>query len=48
MRQMRGAAAYKRVWYFEEQMLKWSEIIDQVSGELIKLEGKTPGEPQGS
>lgn len=39
MRQMRGADAHKRVWYFEEQMQKWTAVIDQVKAELAELEG---------
>ncbi len=39
MRQMRGADAHKRVWYFEEQMQKWSAVIEQAKAELAKLEG---------
>lgn len=39
MRQMRGADAHKRVWYFEEQMQKWSAVIEQVKAELAQLEG---------
>jgi len=38
MRQMRGADAHKRVWYFEEQMQKWSAVIDQAKADLAKLE----------
>jgi hypothetical protein len=39
MRQMRGADAHKRGWYFEEQMQKWTSVIDRSNAELAALEG---------
>ena len=42
MRQMRGADAHKRAWHFEEQMQKWSNVVDRVRAELERVE--TTGE----
>jgi len=38
MRQMRGADAYKRAWYFEEQMKKWTAVVERSQAELAMLE----------
>ena len=38
VRQMRGADAYKRAWYFEEQMQKWAAVIERSKAELAALE----------
>ena len=38
VRQMRGADAHKRSWYFEEQMQKWAKVIERSKAELAKLE----------
>lgn len=40
-RQMRGADAHKRGWYFEDQMKKWSGVIERSKAELADLEGPT-------
>lgn len=42
MRQMRGAAAHKRAWYFEEQMQKWTAVIERSKAELAALEAGGP------
>lgn len=42
MRQMRGAEAHKRAWYFEEQMQKWAAVIERSNAELADLEGGSP------
>lgn len=38
VRQMRGADAHKRGWYFEEQMQKWTAVIERSKSELAALE----------
>lgn len=38
MRQMRGADAHKRAWHFEEQMQKWTAVIERSKAELATLE----------
>lgn len=38
VRQMRGADAHKRAWYFEEQMQKWGAVIERSKAELAGLE----------
>lgn len=38
MRQMRGADAHKRAWYFEEQMQKWAAVLERSKAELADLE----------
>lgn len=38
VRQMRGADAHKRAWYFEEQMQKWTAVIERSQAELAELE----------
>jgi len=40
MRQMRGADAHKRAWYFEEQMQKWTAVMERAKAELAALEGE--------
>lgn len=42
MRQMRGADAHKRAWYFEEQMQKWTAVIERSKAELALLEAAEP------
>lgn len=44
MRQMRGADAHKRAWYFEEQMQKWTAVIERTKAELAALEAEGLGE----
>lgn len=44
MRQMRGAAAHKRVWHFEEQMQKWSSVVELTQAELAALTGNGTAE----
>jgi hypothetical protein len=46
MRQMRGADAHKRAWYFEEQMQKWTSVIERSKAELAALESAS-GEANG-
>lgn len=40
-RQMRGADAYKRAWYFEEQMEKSKTALTAIDEELAALEVAT-------
>jgi hypothetical protein len=45
-RRMRGADAHKRMWYFEEQVQKWSAVVDSVQAEIdAKVGSDSP--PQG-
>ncbi len=38
-RQMRGSDAHRRAWYFEDQMQKWTAVIERSKAELAALEG---------
>ena len=40
LRQMRGADAHKRAWHYEEQMQKWSAVVERVEAELAAFEGE--------
>lgn len=40
VRQMRGADAHKRAWYFEEQMKKWAAVVERSKAELADLEAR--------
>lgn len=40
-RQKRGADAFKRGWYFEDQMKKWTGVIERSKAELADLERPT-------
>lgn len=45
-RQMRGADAYKRAWYFEEKMKTHKEELDRLDRERADLElRRSPAQP---
>lgn len=46
LRQMRGADAHKRAWYFEEQMQKWTAVVERARADLAALEAQ-PTEDAG-
>lgn len=39
-RQMRGADAHKRAWYFEDKMKKYQEELDRLDREQAELEAR--------
>jgi exonuclease VII small subunit len=43
-KQMRGADAHKRGWYFEEQIEKWTGVVSRLDAAIESLQARIPAD----